>query len=143
MTKRTWTNFRILLGLAICLAALDPRITAGYVLGAAGSLLHLRRVERYCDAVIAQGGAPRKQAVVSFLSNYALMAAVLILAAVLPQIFNLFAAAAGLSAVKLSLLIEALGGRKEAGNGTETAGGRVPDSVCDTDYRDSDFSDFE
>ncbi|MBR2830594.1 MAG: hypothetical protein IKE68_08610 [Solobacterium sp.] len=145
MTAKTWKIYRIMLGLAVCLAALDWRLTTGYLLGAAGSLIHLKRVERYCDTVLAAGQATRKYSVLSFLSNYALMAAFLICAAVMPQVFNLFAAAIGLSAVKIALVAEALtdSNRKEGGNGTETAGGCVPDPVCDTDYSDSDISDFE
>ena len=46
-----------------------------------------------------------------------LMAAFLILAAVMPQVFNLFTTAIGLSAVKIALVAEALTDRKEGGNG--------------------------
>ncbi|MBQ1321010.1 MAG: hypothetical protein IIY53_05105 [Solobacterium sp.] len=117
MTAKTWKIYRILLGLSICLAAVDWRLTTGYVLGAIGSLLHLKRVERYCDIVLGLNDASEKQARISFLSNYALMAAFLILAAVMPQVFNLFTTAIGLSAVKIALVAEALIDRKEGGNG--------------------------
>lgn len=106
LTDYSWKIFRLLILCSALLSFVDWRLTNGYVLGAVTSVFLLKRVERYCDAVLAQQVAPQKQAVASFLSNYLVMAAVLILAAVLPNVFNLFTTALGMMAIKIALVLE-------------------------------------
>ena len=108
MTDRVWKVYRILLVIGVCTAIINYRIALGFLLGAITSVFLLKRIERYVDAAIDMQHASNKQAFISFMLNYAVMAAVLVIAALLPNIFNIFSTAIGLMAIKLSVIIESL-----------------------------------
>ena len=108
MTDRVWKVYRILLVIGVCTAIINYRIALGFLLGAITSVFLLKRIERFVDAVIDTKHASNKQAFISFMLNYAVMAAVLVIAALLPNIFNIFATAIGLMAIKISVIIESL-----------------------------------
>ena len=109
MRKSSW---RISLGivLVVTMAAIlfDWRISAGFLLGSFVSVLLYWRTVAFCDAVIAQSRATKTFVFSRFMSSYALMAIPMLLAAVLPQYFNLFATAAGLLLIKGTLYFESL-----------------------------------
>ena len=108
MTDRVWKVYKVLLVIGLCTAIINYRIACGFLLGALTSVFLLKRIERFVDAAIDMQHASNKQAFISFMLNYAVMAAVLVIAALMPNIFNIFATALGLMAIKLSVIIESL-----------------------------------
>ena len=108
MTDKTWKVFRIMMAASAVFLIVDFRITLGYLLGAAASVIMLKRIERFCDAVIQTRYSSGVRAFGGFMINYLIMAAVLITAAVFRNVFNIFAAALGLMAVKLSVILESV-----------------------------------
>lgn len=108
MTDRVWKVYKTLLVIGIISAIIDYRIACGFLLGALTSVFLLKRIERFCDAVIDMNHASNKQAFMNFMLNYLVMGAVLLISALLPNIFNIFACAVGLMAIKLSVIIESL-----------------------------------
>lgn len=118
MTEKTWKVFRILAALSVLFVFIDYRITLGYLLGACASLVTLKRIERFCDAAIRARYSSNVRAFGGFMVNYMIMAAVLTAAAVFRNVFNIFAAALGLMAIKLSVILESVIYReKEAAHG--------------------------
>lgn len=102
MKKRNWKIFAIL---AVLIAAVtlffDWRMTSGFVLGTAVSIGTYFLTERFCDIALSlrsSGGTMGH-----FILNYMIWAAVLVLCAKLPQVFNILTCALGLFMVKISL----------------------------------------
>ncbi|MBR2067185.1 MAG: hypothetical protein IJ875_02850 [Solobacterium sp.] len=108
MNERTWKAFKLLLLAASVMAFVDYRLTLGYFLGAFTSIFLYKRIERFCDSMISAMYASNKQAFVGFMLNYLVMGIVLVLAAKLPHLFNLFTCALGLMAIKIAVIAEAI-----------------------------------
>ncbi len=108
MTDRVWKVYKILLLIGIGTVLINYRIACGFLLGALTSVILLKRIERFCDAVIDMQHASNKQAFMSFMLNYLTMAAVLLISVLLPNIFNVFATAIGLMAIKISVIVESI-----------------------------------
>ncbi|MCR5373578.1 MAG: ATP synthase subunit I [Solobacterium sp.] len=108
MTERSWKIYRILLVIGLCSGLIKRTYGLGFGLGAAASLLIYKKIELMCDTLIQRQEAGRIQVYSGFLVDYAIMAAVLILAAKLPDWFNIFAAALGLGLIKITAVAELL-----------------------------------
>ena len=106
MTKRSWKIWRILLVIGLCSGLINRTYGLGFGLGAAASLLIYKKIELMCDTLIQQQEAGRIQVYAGFLVDYAIMAAVLIVAAKLPAWFNIFTAALGLGLIKITAVAE-------------------------------------
>lgn len=84
----------------------DIRIALGFLFGAIGSvLLYLRNVA-FCNAVLDERSTRHLKTFGRFMQSYAIMAIVLIVAAVKPELLNVFSAALGLLLVKICLILE-------------------------------------
>ena len=106
MTERSWKILRILFFAGICTGVIRPQYGAGFALGGAAALLIYWKISRACDAWIMDRYAGGLRVFSGFMGNYAIMAGVLILAALKPQYFNIFTAAAGLGLIKLTAVAE-------------------------------------
>lgn len=116
MTRKSWNLFKIVVLLGSCSGFIDFRYASGFLLGAIASIVLYKRAERYADSVIYQNQASTPQSILNFVNSYAIMAIVLIVAALLPNYLNIFAAAIGMMAIKIAVIIEALTTGKEEGN---------------------------
>ena len=114
MNRKSWRLFAALTA-GLCTAALfyDWRISLGFILGAFVSVLLYFRTVMFCDTVLGQKKAGKGFVFSRFMSSYALMAIPLILSVVLPEYFNVFAAAAGLLLIKVTLMLDSLLERRE------------------------------
>lgn len=109
MRKRSWRiSLCIMLIVAAAALVVDWRISSGFLLGCFVSVLLYLRTVAFCNAVLENGRTTKTFIFSRFMSSYALMAIPLLLAAVLPQYFNLFAAAAGLLLIKVTLIFDSL-----------------------------------
>ena len=106
MTKHSWKLLRILCILGLCTGFINRTYGLGFALGAAGALLIYGRISAASDVWISQQEAGRFQVFSGFLIDYTVMAGVLILAALKPEWFNIFAAAAGLGIIKITTVAE-------------------------------------
>ena len=84
----------------------DLRYAAGFALGACGSILLYVRNDRFWSAVLDSGSATKYTGVLHFLVNYGIMAGTLLLSALVPNVFNIFACAIGLMLLKISVIIK-------------------------------------
>lgn len=98
----------------VCLLTvwIDVRIALGFLLGAVGSVLLYARSVAFCNMVLSQKSTRYLRTFGRFMQSYAIMAIVLILSAVKPELFNVFASAAGLLVVKFCLILETLTERR-------------------------------
>ena len=94
----------ILLGLLSGLA--DIRYASGFALGAVASVLLYIRNEQFWSGVLDTGTATKYTGIFHFLINYGIMAGVLVLSALKPELFNIFACAVGLLLLKISVIIK-------------------------------------
>ena len=113
MNDRSWKLCWILTGIGILTGLLDRAYALGFLLGGAVSILLYRHNESFWTEILHQGKTGRWTGMGTFAIHYAIMAAVLILCAKLPGIFNIFACALGLLIIKFSILLDAAIGRKK------------------------------
>ena len=91
----------------------DWRIASGYVFGAMISALLYWRTTMFCDQVLDQQAAGKIGLIGPFLFRYLLMALPLLIAALAPEVFNIFAAAGGLFLMKFVLILDSVLERRE------------------------------
>ena len=91
----------------------DCRIASGYVFGAMISALLYWRTTMFCDQVLDQQAAGKIGLIGHFLFSYLLMALPLLIAALAPEVFNIFAAAGGLFLMKFVLILDSVLERRE------------------------------
>ena len=109
MNKKSWIGCGVIAVIVCFIGVLtDWRIASGFLLGAVVSVWLYWRTVFFCSAVLEQKSSRKRMIFVRFFGTYALMAIPLLLAAVLPEIFNIFAAAAGLLLVKGVLIFGSL-----------------------------------
>lgn len=109
MKQNNWKLCFILVsGISVAAFIYDYRIALGFLLGTAISILLYFRTVMFCNAVIDNKKAGKAFVFSRFMSSYALMAIPMILAVIWPNIFNLFAVAAGLLMIKFTLVLSAL-----------------------------------
>lgn len=114
MRKQAISIALVLSGLVVLAGVLtDWRIASGYVMGAAISALLYWRTTMFCDQVLDQQAAGKIGLIGHFLFNYLLMALPLLIAALVPEVFNIFAAAGGLFLMKVVLILDSVLERRE------------------------------
>ncbi|MBQ7888793.1 MAG: hypothetical protein IJ356_03450 [Erysipelotrichaceae bacterium] len=91
---------------------IDIRIALGFLLGAVGSVVLYLRSVVFCDIILSEKSTRHLKTFGRFMQSYAIMAIVLIISAVKPELFNVFASAAGLLMVKFCLILETLTERR-------------------------------
>ena len=92
----------------------DWRISTGFLLGAFVSVLLYWRTVQFCETMLQRQHSSVAGTVGHFLFSYVLMALPLLISALAPQWFQIFAAAAGLLLIKLVLLLKTLTERRKA-----------------------------
>jgi len=114
MKKRSWKICGVLVVLGALTGLIHPKYAAGFLTGALIGILLYFRNDRYWNSVVDGGYAERGTGILHFLINYALMAAVMIISVKLPEHMTIFASAAGLLIIKMTITVEALLPRKES-----------------------------
>lgn len=96
--------------MAGCLVTLfiDWRIAVGYLTGSLLAVLLYHRNDVYWSEILEAGTPKGSRYGFHFLINMAIMAVPMILAALYPQVMNIFAVAVGLMMVKISVVAETL-----------------------------------
>ena len=93
-------------GITVILGLINWRYATGFVMGSVMSVLLYMKTTWQCNRIVAGAKGVRFGFFLSFLLSYVLMAFPLLTAVLLPQYFNVFAAAAGLFLVKLILIVQ-------------------------------------
>lgn len=106
MNERSWKTAGVLCVLSLITLFFNWRITTGFLLGAVLAVWLYKRNETYWNEVVDTRSAGRRTGFFHFLVNYAIMAGAMILAVRLPQAFNVFAVAVGLTIIKLAVIID-------------------------------------
>ncbi len=104
MTERMKKLWLIMLVIGLLSGLIKVQYAVGYVLGSIASLIIYKRIESFVDGVIGSGSPGGSAG--NFMINYALMAFVLVISAVRPNISNIFAAALGLMSVKVTIILD-------------------------------------
>ena len=92
--------------LGLLTGLLDIRYALGFGLGALASILLYFRNDSFWSDVLDTGTSTKYTGIFHFLINYLIMAGVLLAGAFLPQFFNIFACAAGLMLIKISVIVK-------------------------------------
>ena len=103
----------ITLGITVILTVINWTYGTGFILGALMSVLLYLKTIWQCNRIMAGSKGVKVGFFLSFLLSYVLMALPLLTAVLLPQYFNVFAAAAGLFLVKLILIVQSFLERRE------------------------------
>lgn len=113
MKKESWKLFVILLvTITAVLLLWDITIAAGYLAGGLLSALLYFRNASYWGEILDIGTVSGSRYGFHFLINMEIMAAPMIFAALFPHILNIFAVAAGLMMIKITVTVEVLFVRK-------------------------------
>ena len=114
MRKQGISLTLILSGLVVLIGVLtDWRIASGFILGGAISVLLYWRTTMFCDQVLDQQASGKLGLIGHFLFSYLLMAMPLLISALVPEVFNIFAAAGGLFLMKIVLILYSILERRE------------------------------
>lgn len=114
MKKRSWKICGVLIVLGLLTGFIHLKYAVGFLAGSLiGILLYLRN-DSYWNNVVDGGYSEKGTGIFHFLINYALMASVMIIAVKLPEYINIFASAAGLLIIKMTITVEALLPRRES-----------------------------
>lgn len=109
MKKRSWKLLAVLTAIGTCGSALFSfSIAAGFLLGSLLSVLLYKRNESYWGEILDIGTTAGSRYGFHFLVNMIIMAAPMLLAVRFPRYLNIFAAAAGLLMIKITVTIEVL-----------------------------------
>lgn len=107
MTKRAWEIFIVLtIFTALIFTVFHWQWMTGFLLGSGASAFAYRNTENYVDQTIS-AQMPAGTAFHMML-NYMIWAAVLLIAAVLPNYLNILSCALGLFMIRFSLIIDSL-----------------------------------
>ena len=107
MTKRSWKIYWLLFAAGSLTWFIKPSIAYGFIFGGLICALLYRLDEMYVDAALKNRKMKLRYLLHSLL-NFALMASPLLAAGMYPDIFNIFAAFAGLMLLKITVVVEAL-----------------------------------
>ena len=107
MTKRSWKIYWLLFAAGSLTWFIKPSIAYGFIFGGLICALLYRLDEMYVDAALKSRKMKLRYLLHSLL-NFALMAAPLLAAGMYPDMFNIFAAFAGLMLLKITIVIEAV-----------------------------------
>jgi hypothetical protein len=108
MTKRTWITALVLTLLGTCTVFIHRPIGFGFLLGSVTAVLLYKRNEWFWTGVLDQRSATQWTGFLHFIINYLLMGGVLVLSALKPEYFNIFACAVGLFLIKITVTIDVL-----------------------------------
>lgn len=112
MNKNCWKLFFIIMiATSVITVFIDYRMTTGWLLGCFASALVYKRTESFWNGVVDRGFSTKHTGIGNFTLNYAIMAIVLIISAVLPKFFNIFSCACGLFLIRIVIILDSL--RKE------------------------------
>ena len=105
MSKRVLLIYCILVLLGALTGFINWTYATGYILGCLVAFLTFKIVEQFCDQILDMKVTRLNH--FQLLMSYGLWAVVLLISALLPQYFNIFACAIGLFTVKIALVIDA------------------------------------
>ena len=108
MTARMWKIAAIVTALGACLLFVSRPVGAGFLLGAVTAVVLFKRNEKFWNGVLDSMHSEKTTGLLHFIVNYVLMAGVLVLSALYPEILNIFACAVGLMLIKIAATIDAL-----------------------------------
>ncbi len=109
MNEKTWKIFYILMILGTILPLFfNYKISLGYLLGSTEALIHYKRLERFWNGVMDVGVSHKRTGLGHFGFTFLMMAAVLLICAFFPNIFNIYACAIGMMLIKLTSYIDLL-----------------------------------
>lgn len=109
MKDRSWKLFAGLTVLiTIVTLLIDFRIAAGFLTGSLLSLLLYKRNESYWGEILDIGTTAGSRYGFHFLINMCIMALPMVAAALFPRYLNIFAVAAGLLMIKITVTVEVL-----------------------------------
>ena len=106
MNSGSWKIYRILLCIGLCTGLIRWTYATGFALGALAGAAVYRLDEHWVSQVLETTSTAGSFA--HSLLIFGLMALALLAGALLPGWFNIFAAAAGLLVIKLSLILDSL-----------------------------------
>lgn len=113
MKKESWKLFVVLLVvITIVLLLWDFTIALGYVVGGLLSALLYFRNASYWGDILDAGTVSGSRYGFHFMVNMLIMALPMIIAALFPDVLNIFAVAAGLFMIKITVVVEVLLMRK-------------------------------
>ncbi len=109
MNKNTWRIFYILMVVGTVVPVfINYRISLGFLLGSIESLVHYKRLESFWNEVIDARVSHKTTGLGHFAITFAMMGAVLLICAFLPNIFNIYACAIGMLLVKITTYVDLL-----------------------------------
>lgn len=117
MCTNSWKLFRILtILISLVTVIFNWRWTTGFLAGTAMCILLYYRTDTYWSDILDSGTTKGSRYMFHFAINFLLMALPMVLAALFPQIMNIFAAALGLLMIKITVTVEVLlpKGKEEA-----------------------------
>ena len=117
MCTNSWKLFRILtILISLVTAVFNWRWTTGFLAVTAMCILLYYRTDTYWSDILDSGTTKGSRYMFHFAINFLLMALPMVLAALFPQIMNIFAAALGLLMIKITVTVEVLlpKGKEEA-----------------------------
>ena len=107
MCTNSWKLFRILtILISLVTAVFNWRWTTGFLAGTAMCILLYYRTDTYWSDILDSGTHKGSRYMFHFAINFLLMALPMVLAALFPQIMNIFAAALGLLMIKITVTVE-------------------------------------
>ena len=103
MTEKSWRLFAVIAAAGLLSGLLKWQYAAGWTLGCAVSVLTYKILEHYCDMAIRLRSSAGTMG--HFMINFMIWAAVLTFCAFFGDWVNIIACAAGLTAVKMAIIL--------------------------------------
>ncbi len=94
--------------IAVLFLLIDLSLVYGFLLGSVVSMIIYQRTERFCTTLLSNQLANKGLMYLNFMINFGLMALTLLISALKPEIFNIFAATLGLLITKTTIIIHAV-----------------------------------
>lgn len=117
MRPCSWKLLKILtILISLITIVFNWRWTIGFLVGTGMCLLLYRRNETYWSDILDSGTTKGSRYMFHFAINFLLMALPMVLAALFPQIMNIFAVALGLLMIKITVTVEVLLPKRKGGN---------------------------
>lgn len=117
MRTNSWKLFRILtILISLVTVIFNWRWTTGYLAGTAMSILVYYRTDTYWSDILDSGTTKGSRYMLHFAINFLLMALPMLVAALFPQMMNIFAAALGLLMIKITVTVEVLLPKRKGGS---------------------------
>ena len=95
-------------GISLLFLLIDLSLVYGFLFGSVISMIIYQRTERFCTTLLSNQIANKGYMYLNFMINFGMMALTLLICALKPELFNIFAAALGLLLIKAAIIIHAL-----------------------------------